>query len=220
MGKASSVPANDIACRPARPVAFRKAGNIRAPAKPFRQNLPATDPMPASRFISSLRIRGTGKLLAFLIAGMAAHAAADDSVLPLLGRIASAHASAIEVLSDQYTLEQDLLKPQSDRVQVFFSLRNAEKLALSEVEFFLDGSRVVAHSYTPAERNRLKNRAVQMLYAGRLAPGNHTVRVVARLESGDRVATETLRLVKAQASRYIEFQLEGEPVRVLTVLQW
>jgi hypothetical protein len=176
--------------------------------------------MPASRPILQLRTRLTGTLLAFLVAGIASPAAAEPSVVPLLSRIASAHASAIEVLSDQYTLEQDLLKPQSDRVQVFFSLRNAEKLALSEVEFFLDGTRVVAHSYTPAERNRLKNRAVQMLYAGRLPPGNHTVRVVARLESGDRIATDTLRLVKAQASRYIEFQLEGEPVRVLTVLQW
>jgi hypothetical protein len=38
-----------------------------------------------------------------------------------------------------------------------------------------------------------------------ITPGNHTLRVVARLESGDRITTDTLRLVKALTSRYIEF---------------
>ena len=176
--------------------------------------------MPCSPRLSFLCRRLTGITVAFLAAVCAATAAADDTGLPLLGRIASAHANAIEVLSEQYTLEQDLLKPESDRIQVFFSLRNAEKLALSDVELFLDGTRVATHSYTPAERTRLKNRAVQMLFAGRVPPGNHTLRVLARLESGDRITTDTLRLVKALTPRYIEFQLEGEPVRALTVLQW
>lgn len=144
----------------------------------------------------------------------------DDALQPLLNRIASAQASAVDTLTQQYRLEQDLLTPESDRIQVFFSLRNAEKLMLSDVELFVDGARVANHGYTPAERGRLKNRAVQMLYAGRLPQGNHTLRVVAKLESGERIATDTLRFVKANTSRFIEFQLEGEPSRVLTVLQW
>ena len=143
-----------------------------------------------------------------------------DTVSRFIQRLNAEQGATQQLLADLYRLEQDTLAPESDRVHIFFSTRNVDTTGMASIEMSLNNMRVVNHSFSAAERHRLLRRAVQPIYLSRMAPGTYLLNLVVTLESGVKVKTDSIRLVKTARSKFMDFQLEETPERQITVLQW
>ncbi len=79
----------------------------------------------------------------------------------------------IELNRDLFLLEEDLLHPASTRVAVYVSMDYGSFFRLEGVKLKLDGKLVVSFLYTDKDVQALKRGAIQPLYQGNIASGEH-----------------------------------------------
>jgi len=79
----------------------------------------------------------------------------------------------IELNRDLFLLEEDLLHPASTRLSVYISMDYGSFFSLESVRLQLDGKPVSAFLYTDKDVSALKKGAIQPLYLGSIATGQH-----------------------------------------------
>lgn len=79
----------------------------------------------------------------------------------------------VELNRDLFLLEEDLLHPASTRLSVYVSMDYGTFFNLESVRLQLDGKPVTAFLYTDKDVNALKKGAIQPLYLGSIATGQH-----------------------------------------------
>lgn len=129
-------------------------------------------------------------------------------------------ARGLALLHEHYRFERELASADAGRLNVFVSVPAGGAFALDEVALVIDGQVVVRHRYAAGDLARLAAGAVQPLYAGPLAPGEHSVRLEAKARHG-RVAPMTpFTVVKRERPGFIEFRVVGEAQRQIRAQAW
>lgn len=82
-------------------------------------------------------------------------------------------AKVIELNRDLFLLQEDVLHPASSRVALYVSMDMGELFNLESVKVKLDGAPVTSFLYTPKDIEALKRGAIQPLYMGNIASGDH-----------------------------------------------
>jgi hypothetical protein len=129
-------------------------------------------------------------------------------------------AKGLALLRAQYAFEHDLLAARPDRLSVFLSLPAGGAVTLDEVAVLVDGQPVVRHRYAPGDLSRLAAGAIQPLYAGPLAAGEHSIRLEVKTRQGKVLPMQALPFSKGERPRVVEFQLAGETTRQIRVNTW
>ncbi len=79
----------------------------------------------------------------------------------------------VDLNSDLFVLEEELLFPANTQVAVFVSMDVGDFFALDSVSLKIDNHDVINYLYTPREVAALLKGGVQRLYVGNLKVGNH-----------------------------------------------
>ncbi|WP_320820622.1 hypothetical protein [Thalassolituus sp.] len=94
--------------------------------------------------------------------------------------VESVKQSVLELNTDLYQLEKDLLSPATTRAAFHLSLSHGEYFEPLSIELSVDGESQIQHIYTERQVKALRMGAVQPLGNVNLSPGKHTVRAVVR----------------------------------------
>jgi len=129
-------------------------------------------------------------------------------------------AQGAALLLEHYQIERTMLAPDPDRLTVFLSTQPGSPLSLDEVTLWLDGRPLVRHRYTAAELSRLADGAVQPLYIGALASGDHQLKLEARTRLGKLAPMNVFSFAKSGQPRYIELRITGDGVRQIKAAAW
>lgn len=79
----------------------------------------------------------------------------------------------IELNSQLYAFEEDLLYPANTQLGVFLSMSADSSFILDSIEIRLNDKLVTSYLYNESEISSLKNGGIQRLYLGSLADGRH-----------------------------------------------
>jgi len=79
----------------------------------------------------------------------------------------------IQLNSELYKFEEDLLHPANTQLGVFLSVSRDSSFVLDSIEIRLDDKLVTSYIYKENEISPLKNGGIQRLYLGSLADGRH-----------------------------------------------
>ena len=79
----------------------------------------------------------------------------------------------IQLNSELYQFEEDLLYPANTELGVFLSMAKDSSFKLDSIEIRLDDKLVTSYIYKDDEISSLKNGGIQRLYLGSLADGRH-----------------------------------------------
>lgn len=129
-------------------------------------------------------------------------------------------ARGLALLHEHYLFERDLASAGSGRLTVFVAAPPGGAFALDEVALLVDGQVVARHRYAAGDLARLAAGAVQPLYAGPLAAGEHSVRLEAKARQGRVAAMVPLTVVKRERPAYVEFRIVGEAQRQIRAQAW
>lgn len=102
----------------------------------------------------------------------------------------------IQLNSELYKFEEDLLYPANTQLGVFLSMSKDSSFVLDSIEIRLDDKLVSSYIYKENEISSLKNGGIQRLYLGSLADGRH--KLTARF-NGQGANTQYFRRKKALA---------------------
>lgn len=156
-----------------------------------------------------------------LCAGLAlATPATADPATDALDAALRLESRGIALLVEQHQFEHALLAQDPERLSVFVSVTPAASAGLEEAVLHLDGKPVARHRYAPAELARLADGAVQPLYVGSVATGEHTVRLELRVRQGKVLAMPAFRFVKRAAPRVVELEIAGDATRQVRASSW
>lgn len=103
----------------------------------------------------------------------AAAAATGDSTRGLDEQIQGLKTDVIDLNTELFSLEEELLYPANTQVAVFVSMDVGEFFALDSVTVKIDDKQVSNYLYTPREVNALLQGGVQRMYVGNLKAGQH-----------------------------------------------
>ena len=124
-------------------------------------------------------------------------------------------------LSAHHRFEEALLSEDNDRVLVFLSMPHGARVILDEITVILDGKPVHSHTYGVNELLLLQGRASQLLYAGRMSHGDHTIRFEVKTMQGKVLPmNRAFSFAKGRTAKYFEIQLVGAPARQIEVQEW
>ena len=79
----------------------------------------------------------------------------------------------VQLNSELYAFEEDLLYPANTQLGVFLSMSKDSSFVLDSIEIRLDDKLVTSYLYKENEISSLKNGGIQRLYLGSLADGKH-----------------------------------------------
>jgi hypothetical protein len=82
-------------------------------------------------------------------------------------------ARVLQLNRDLFLLQEDLLHPASTRLALYVSMDMGQLFDLESVRVKLDGEPVTSFLYTPRDVEALKRGAIQPLYMGNIASGEH-----------------------------------------------
>ncbi|HTP39339.1 MAG TPA: hypothetical protein VMI92_07160 [Steroidobacteraceae bacterium] len=103
----------------------------------------------------------------------AAAAATGDSTRGLDEQIQGLKSDVIDLNTELFSLEEELLYPANTQVAIFVSMDVGEFFALDSVTVKIDDKEVSNYLYTPREVNALLQGGVQRMYVGNLKAGQH-----------------------------------------------
>jgi hypothetical protein len=132
----------------------------------------------------------------------------------------------LKVNRDLQVLEEELLYPHGQQLEVFVSMVNDTSFMLKDVRLQLDGQPVVAHTYTRGEEAALHEGGVHRLYVGGIREGQHTLKVVIAgtdPQGADFSRQESKTITKMPGTRYIELRLHADPdgrKPDVSILEW
>lgn len=159
---------------------------------------------------------GGGALLAFCLAG-GAQAQEGTSVLD---RARAIEAEGLSVLHGHHGFESALLSPDSDRLSVFLTMPHGARVILNDATLYIDDKKVLHHFFSVNELQALRDRASNIFFATRIAPGQHTIRLDVKTMQGTVVPMKTHAFVKGRAAKYIEIQIAGYDFRQPFATDW
>ena len=76
---------------------------------------------------------------------------------------------------DLILLEEELLYPPREKLEVFLSMDVGEHFELESVQLNIDNKPASSTSYTPGESGALARGGIKRLYIGKLSPGRHRI---------------------------------------------
>ena len=97
----------------------------------------------------------------------------DSNADNLSERTNNIQAQVIELNRDLFLLEEDLLHPVSIRLALYVSMDFGKFFTLEGVKLKLDGKAITSFLYTDKDIEALKRGAIQPLYQGNIASGEH-----------------------------------------------
>lgn len=151
--------------------------------------------------------------------GMAAGAHAQDSN-KVLDRARALEAAGLSLLQSQHAFESSLLSPDSDRLTIFLTMPHGARVILNDATLYIDDKRVLQHVFSVGELQALRDRASKILFATRIPPGQHTIRLDVRAMQGNVVPMKTHTFVKGRGAKYIEIQIAGYDFRQPFAIDW
>lgn len=128
--------------------------------------------------------------------------------------------SSLSLLAEQYRFEEGLLTPERDRVLVFLSVPHGARVILDQVTLTIDGKAVANYLYAATELLSFKNSSAQLLYAGRLAPGPHVLRLDTKTMQGRILPMKDYPFTKEDGTKFVELQISGYQVREVVASDW
>lgn len=151
--------------------------------------------------------------------GMAGGVLADDANA-VLDRARALEADGLSLLQGQHDFESSLMSPDSDRLTVFLTMPHGARVILNDATLYIDDKRVLQHVFSVGELQALRDRASKILFATRIAPGQHTIRLDLRAMQGNVVPMKTHAFVKGRGAKYIEIQIAGYDYRQPFAIDW
>ncbi|PIE42227.1 MAG: AraC family transcriptional regulator [Gammaproteobacteria bacterium] len=128
----------------------------------------------------------------------------------------------LEINRDLFVLEEDLLFPSSTQINVFVSFDAKDYFALDGITLKVDDRPISNHLYTKRELKALERGAVQRLFTGNLATGDHElVAIVTGVGPAGRDYRRAISLdfEKVSGTKYIELKIIGDELRKQPVFQ-
>lgn len=108
------------------------------------------------------------QLLAFSVA-----IAAEPASRSLDNNVETIKRDAIELSKQLRQLEQKVIYPADTQLSVFVSMDTGEFFQLKSVALRIDDKLVASHIYNPQEAEAIQKGAIQRLYLGNVAKGEH-----------------------------------------------
>lgn len=102
-------------------------------------------------------------------------AAKDQSAIDdkIINQVETLKKQLIQLNSELYQFEEDLLYPADTQLAVFLSITAENTFILDSVEILLDDKLITSYLYKENEISALKKGGVQRLYLGSLSDGRH-----------------------------------------------
>lgn len=144
---------------------------------------------------------------------------ADDS-RALLEQSRAVEAEAIDALTEHYRFEEALLSPDNDRLTIFLTLQHGARVILDSVTLVLDGKSVYTHYYSVNQLLLLRERNSQLLFATRIPPGRHNMRLDVKVMQGNILPMKTFEFFKGNNSKFVELHIAGYDVREIFAVDW
>jgi hypothetical protein len=157
--------------------------------------------------------------VSLLLACSGAAALAEEPGV-LLDKFRALESATVSLLAEQYRFEESLLSPDSDRIVVFLTIPHGKRVIIDQVNLKIDGKSTGVYTYSASELNRLRERASQLLYAGRLPPGAHTLRLEVKTQQGVVVPMKDYSFTKEDNAKFVEIQIAGYEIREIFVVDW
>ena len=159
--------------------------------------------------------------LSLVLLAFGLSSASAETGVSSLERVRALHAKGTAVLLGHQRLEDSLLFEDNDRLVVFMSVPSGGKMILDEVVLFLNGQEVVRYPYSGAELLKFQGRGEQVLYATRVPPGKHSIRLEAKMIEGRmKPMTKPYTFEKGRGGKFVEVQIVGSPDREVQVSDW
>jgi hypothetical protein len=126
----------------------------------------------------------------------------------------------IQLNSELYEFEEDLLYPANTQVGVFLSMSKDSSFILDSIQIRLDDKLVTSFIYQEDEIASLKNGGIQRLYLGSLADGRHKLTAKFNGQGANNQyfrRKKALNFTKEQSTKYIllvvtESAINNEPL--------
>ena len=116
-------------------------------------------------------------LLVLLLAAPLHVAAESAESARVASEIESLREQAIEINRDLYLLEQELLFPESTRLEVFLAVDRGQFFRIDAARLNINGESVASYLYSERQVTALERGAVQRLFTGNLPQGEHEITV-------------------------------------------
>ena len=139
--------------------------------------------------------------------------AADETEQNLASQTEALKAKVIELNRDLFLLQEDVLYPASSRVALYVSMDMGQLFTLDSVKVKLNGDPVSSFLYTQNDVKALKRGAIQPLYLGNIATGEHElVAVFTGLGPQNRAFKRavTLNFTKESTEKAFEIQIKDD----------
>lgn len=138
----------------------------------------------------------------------------------LLEKAQKLEVDGMSLLTENYLFEESLFSEGSDRMMVFFSLPHGARVIIDEITLLIDGKPVAKHAYSVSELLLLQGRAVQLIYAGRIPIGDHTIKFEPKVIQGRVKPMSPYSFTKSRKPKFFEVELSGSPARQFEVKEW
>lgn len=172
--------------------------------------------------LSSVLLLASSQLVAQTAKGTPGVPGKPDISAPtvLLEKAQKLEVDGMSLLTENYLFEESLFSEGSDRIMVFFSLPHGARVIIDEVNLLIDGKPVAKHAYSVSELLLLQGRAVQLIYAGRIPIGDHTIKFEPTVIQGRVKTMSPYSFTKSRKPKFFEVELSGSPVRQFEVKEW
>lgn len=137
-----------------------------------------------------------------------------------LDRTRQVEAAALTLLAEQYRFEEGLLSPDNDRIVVFLSVPHGARIIIDQVQLKIDGKVVSTYSYAAGELLNFQQGGTQLLYAGRIPPGQHTLRLEVKTMQGAVQPMKEYLFAKEDSPKFLSIQIAGYQVREVFAIDW
>ncbi len=119
----------------------------------------------------------------------------------------------IELNTQFFRLQEELLYPDDSSVVVFLSVEGGNYFALDSVKLLLDNTMVTSYLYTDREVTALKKGGIQRLYMGNVKTGDHQLAAVFTgkgPQGQDYKRAETIALTKEKGAAFIKLVVRDD----------
>lgn len=161
--------------------------------------------------------RRVAAVLLFVVIGISVSAAESEA---LLERSRQLESSALSLLAEQYRFEEGLLSPDNDRLAVFLSVPHGARLIINQVYLKIDGQTVLDYRYSATELLNFQRGGTQLIYAGRITPGRHTIRLDVKTMQGVVQPMKEYAFTKEDSPKFVGIQIAGYQVREVFAVDW
>jgi hypothetical protein len=122
----------------------------------------------------------------------------------------------IDLNTQIFRLQEELLYPEDSSVVVFLSVEGGNYFALDSVKLMVGDTMVTSYLYTDREVTALKKGGIQRLYMGNIKAGDHQLAAVFTgkgPQGQDYKRAETITLNKQKGAAFIKLMVRDDPVK-------